>query len=112
MKSKLFGKEFKKILIDKDISQLDLAEKVNLSSSHISDMVRGVKFNSPITLKNICKKLNISDEIYLHLYYLIMLDMFFNRGKIIIDSSCLNNSQITYILSKLARDIENSYHGK
>lgn len=58
-----FGKEVKKRLIDMDMTQRDLAEKLGVSSPYITDILRGTR-TSANTQRRICEAVGLDyDEL-------------------------------------------------
>ena len=56
-----WGKEAKKALIDRDMSVAELAEKLDLSRSYVSNVING-SFNYPEVRERICNYLGITPE--------------------------------------------------
>ena len=51
--------EIKKLMIIKGFSQRSLAEKLNLSDTHVNHVVNGLKNPGPVTAKKICDALEV-----------------------------------------------------
>ena len=56
-----WGKEVKKALIDRDMTVTDLAAKINLSKSHVANVVNG-RFDFPEVRQRINSYLGISSK--------------------------------------------------
>lgn len=54
-----WGKEVKKALIDKDMSVADLATQLDLSKSHVNNVINGT-FNYPDIQQRICDYLGVA----------------------------------------------------
>lgn len=60
LNKKMLGIRIKQARISRDLTQLVLAEKLNISSNFLGDIERGLKKPSLDTLIHICNLLNVS----------------------------------------------------
>ncbi len=62
-----FNKIIEQIMVDKNLSQAEFARKVGIESGQINEWLKGKKKPSYDSLREICKKLNISGDVILGL---------------------------------------------
>ena len=58
-KKTFFGRQFKKIMLDKDISQKELADRLGIAKAMITNWISGVRNPSLNSLKKIAEELNV-----------------------------------------------------
>lgn len=58
--SKLLGTNVQKYRKNKNLTQIELSEKIGISQKHLSDIETGTKFPSPGLIEKLAKELNVS----------------------------------------------------
>lgn len=58
--SKLLGLNVQKYRKSKNLTQIELSEKLGISQKHLSDIETGTKFPSPGLIEKLAKELNVS----------------------------------------------------
>jgi len=62
----LFGEVIRKIRMENNLSQIELAERGDFNRTYISDLERGIKQASLTTIVRLADALNIKAEILVH----------------------------------------------
>lgn len=57
---KILGENIKSYRIKHDLTQMQLADQLDISANHLSNIEQGIKFPSPTLIDNMIKTLNVS----------------------------------------------------